>query len=268
MQLVQPPVHTPEDLSVYDRLLGQYEDNTPGEAPHRVVVDIDTCLEASCHVEMTSIDQALIQEEGAALSETHAHAKITTTDGLGHDAAVMSSSSSSSSVEEQSMVASDEHSLVASDEQSLEASDEQSMEASDEQSMAASDEQSMAASDEQSMVASDEQSMVASDEQSMAASDEQLLVASDEQSMVASDENHCTTAVDFMECSQQDLRVEDGNANITPEPDRESSSDYSAFLPGSDSAATTHRHSLLAADEEDVDSTGGPSDLQDSIIAD
>lgn len=95
MQLVQPPVHSPENLSGYDGLLAQYEDNTPGEAlqaTQRVAMDIDTCLATSCH------------EEDAALSEVHAQAEIMTTTGLGRDAAVMSSSS----VDEQSMVASDE----------------------------------------------------------------------------------------------------------------------------------------------------------------
>lgn len=96
MQLVQPPVHTPEDLSGYDRLLAQYEDNTPDEAlqaTHHVAMDIDTCLSASCH-----------EEYAAALSEAHAQAEIMTTSGLDRVAAVMSSSS----VDEQSMAASDE----------------------------------------------------------------------------------------------------------------------------------------------------------------
>ena len=92
VQLVQPPVHTPEDLSGYGRLLAQYEDNTPGEALQATHLDIDTCLTTSCN------------EEDAASSEVHAQAEIMTTTGLGRDVAVRSSSS----VDEQSMVASDE----------------------------------------------------------------------------------------------------------------------------------------------------------------
>lgn len=132
VQLVQPPVHTPEDLSGYDHLLAQYEDNTPGEALQATHLDIDTCLATSCHEEDAALsevheedaalsevhekdaalsevlqeDAALseVHEEDAALSEVYAQAEIMTTTGLGHDAAVMSSSS----VDEQSMVASDE----------------------------------------------------------------------------------------------------------------------------------------------------------------
>jgi len=112
VQLVQPPVHTPEDLSGYDHLLAQYEDNTPGEALQATHLDIDTCLATSCHEEDAALsevheeDAALseVHEKDAALSEVHAQAEIMTTTGLGHDAAVMSSSS----VDEQSMVASDE----------------------------------------------------------------------------------------------------------------------------------------------------------------
>jgi len=112
LQLVQPPVHTPEDLSGYDHLLAQYEDNTPGEALQATHLDIDTCLATSCHEEDAALsevheeDAALseVHEKDAALSEVHAQAEIMTTTGLGHDAAVMSSSS----VDEQSMVASDE----------------------------------------------------------------------------------------------------------------------------------------------------------------
>jgi len=113
VQLVQPPVHTPEDhLSGYDHLLAQYVDNTPGEALQATHLDIDTCLATSCHEEDAALsevheeDAALsdVHEKDAALSEVHAQAEIMTTTGLGHDAAVMCSSS----VDEQSMVASDE----------------------------------------------------------------------------------------------------------------------------------------------------------------
>ena len=121
VQLVQPPVHTPEDLSGYGRLLAQYEDNTPGEALQATHLDIDTCLTTSCNEEEAVLSEVLeedaalsevleedaaseVLEEDAVLSEVHAQAEIMTTTGLGRDVAVRSSSS----VDEQLMVVSDE----------------------------------------------------------------------------------------------------------------------------------------------------------------
>jgi len=90
VQLVQPPLQSPDKMFAYYLL----DSNTPGEelqAKHRDVMDTKTCLEASCHIEMT--DQSLVQEESAT--------EIMVNSGLGgHDAVVVSSSS----VDEQMMV--------------------------------------------------------------------------------------------------------------------------------------------------------------------
>ena len=176
VQLVQPPVHTPEDLSGYDHLLAQYEDNTPGEALQATHLDIDTCLATSCHEEDAALSE--VHEEDAALSEVHEK-----------DAAL-------SEVHEEDAALSEVHEKDAALSEVLQ--EDAALSEVHEEDAALSEVHAQAEIMTTTGLGHDAAVMNSS--------------SVDEQSMVASDETHCTTAVvdsDSMDCAQQGLCVED-----------------------------------------------------------